>query len=388
MPITKTASKHKSSIVIFIVSLLISLIPLVIIVLISSKDPNVWFFPYSYYVYATIFTMVYFGLFNGLIACRRRKMYLAYKTLTYILMVPIVVLGFVFRNATKEVSFHIIIMFLFTYCVYQITDNAEDKSLIIFRYFAPAIVVALGLIPCLWFVSVGWTGGSALIAFFLFIGSLIVAIISSVIFHKKGLLENAIESEYEYTELTEEDIAALEAKEDASKKGIELSGDDNSEWKLSRSTIDYLKRSAAKFYNDGLDKLKRIIDDKGDDLEQAKFNLEHYSYEDSEEVYKKALNIYNYYVKEYNHFEKYYKEIMHDIEAFEKRHITSKDYGKYIIFDFRRRYDRKKSYNNQHACKVTYSTFTLTICARGDYGGAEMSFADDLGSWFEFDKIR
>lgn len=388
MPITKTASKHKSSIAIFVFSLIVSLIPLGIIAIISAKNSNVWAFPYSFYVYATIGTMLWFGLYNGLIACKRRRRYTAYKTITYFLLVAVIVLGFIFREATKEVSFHIIVMVLFMYSIYQLTDNSEDKSLILFRYFAPVLTVTLGLIPCLWFVSVGWVGASAIIAFIFGIGFFVVALVSSIIYHAKHLLENAIEDEYEYTEATPEEIAAKGAAKDAAKAGIELSGDENSEWQLGNLTVNYLTRSANEFYNEALEKLKSYISDKEDDLERAKFNYVNNSFTDSEKVYKDALAFYNFYVSCYNHLDKEYKELIHDIKAFTNRHITSKDYGKYIIFDFIKRYDVKSKYHNRNACKVAIKTFEKTYCCKGDFPGVRVAFAEYIQSFFEFDKIH
>ena len=79
---------------------------------------------------------------------------------------------------------------------------------------------------------------------------------------------------------------------------------------------------------------------------------------------------------------------MHDIEVFSKNIITSKNYGQYTIFDFIKRYDRKKSYHNKNACKVNIRTFQKTYCAKNDYPGVTVQFGEYISSFVEFDQIK
>ena len=171
-------------------------------------------------------------------------------------------------------------------------------------------------------------------------------------------------------------------------EGIELSGDATSEWRMSNSTIDYLKRSANDFYNTASRKLSEYIHEKEKDYRQAKFNYEHNSFSDSEKVYGKALDTYNYYVDCYNNLKKDYEEIMHDIEAFANVRITSKNYGEYIVFDFIKRHNVKQSYSNKNACKVCIRTFTKTYRMKKDFPGVEVPFGSIISTYTEFTKIK
>jgi hypothetical protein len=210
---TVVKNRKKESISNFIISTIFGLIPIIIIALVSNKNPNVWSTPYAKFVVVFLIINTYFAVFIGLIASASKKLFKFFYTITALVIIGLVVVSYIRIKQNDALLLHIATAVLFEFMIY-ICGEGSDGGTYDMRASTTLAIEIVGLINVLWFIGVNMNivVHTIIVSIWNFI-FIIASIIHLVNFKNLDGITSATSNNISYTEETEEEIAARKERE-------------------------------------------------------------------------------------------------------------------------------------------------------------------------------